>query len=157
MVTADTVRKANATYYSSRPLIAVLVGATSGIGEHSARTLAKIYSTSSQPLRLYIVGRNAAAAGKIIADCSAVCPNGTFRFVKADDLTLIKDVDKVCADLMKVERDAAVQKGDVARIDVLLMTQGQLNFGGRQGNASFPFRSVSPLCCCLWSQMTSSP
>ena len=135
MAVIDNVRSTNATFFQQRPLVAVLIGATSGIGEYAIRTLAAIYSTQKLSLRLYIVGRNNTAADKIGSDCSRICPHATFTFLKADDLALLKEVDRVSVEILKLEREE--HKNDTPRIDLLVMTQGRVLFGPRQGILHF--------------------
>lgn len=130
MVAIDVVRATNARLVQDHSLVAVIIGGTSGIGEYTARQLtATIAKQSGKGLRLYIVGRNQTAADKIIADCSKDYPQGEFRFMKADDLALVKDVDRVCKEITTAEERAS-QKPNAgpARIDFLVMTQGFLSF-----------------------------
>ena len=131
MVAIENVRSTNATFFQQRPLVAVLIGATSGIGEYAIRNLAATYSTQKSSLRLYFVGRNDSAAEKISSDCSRICPNAAFTFLKADDLASLKEVDRVSVEILKLEREE--HKNDMPRIDLLVMTQGRVVFGPRQG------------------------
>ena len=62
MVSFTHVLTTNAQLYQSQPLVAVFVGATSGIGQYSLKALARSHASSGKGLRAYIVGRNAAAA-----------------------------------------------------------------------------------------------
>ena len=129
MTKLDSLRSANAALVK-QPLVAVFVGGTSGIGEYTVKTLARNHGTTGAGLRAYIIGRNADAAAKIIADCRQLAPNGDFIFLQARDLALVEDVNKCCKDL--VERE--MKSGDgAARIDLLVLTQGSLLFGGREG------------------------
>ena len=137
MVAIEKVRAANASSFQQRPLVAVFIGATSGIGEYTIRTLAETCSTQKSVLRLYIVGRNNAAANKISSDCSRKCPNAAFTFVKADDLASLKEVDRVSVEILKLEQEQ--HQNDIPRIDLLVMTQGRVVFGPRQG-ILYPFR-----------------
>lgn len=149
MVTLDIVRAANARLVQSHPLVAVIVGGTSGIGEYTARQLAStVGKQSGKGLRLYIVGRNKAAADKIISDCANDCPQGAFRFIQATDLSLLKDVDRVCKELTKAEEEGAQKPNSgPARIDFLVMTQGFISFSPHR-------KSISP---CLQSSGLSIP
>ena len=141
MVTLPLVRKTNTTFVTSTPLVAVFVGGTSGIGEYALRALARNHaSTTSQAppsLRIYIVGRNAAAASKIIADCKTLCPGPQckFTFVKAQDLALLKDVDRVCEEIIRLERTEEANGCGKARVDWLCMSQSifGLSFESRKG------------------------
>ena len=123
------MRVANRALVSNQPLVAVFIGGTSGIGEYTACALGK-------GLRLYIVGRNERSAKRIIRECQRVCSGGHFQFVAVQDLTLLKEVDRVCADIIKTEKTNAAAKligGESARIDMLFMTQGKVDFTGRTG------------------------
>jgi NAD(P)-dependent dehydrogenase (short-subunit alcohol dehydrogenase family) len=132
MVQIDVVRSCNSTLVKTQPLVAVFVGGTSGIGELTIRALAATHSNQGKGLRLYIVGRNADAAQKTISECTRVCPGGNFRFVQAEDLALLEDVDKVCAEIIRIEEDENAN-GGTARVDLLVMTQALLNFQPRRG------------------------
>ena len=135
MVSVNTVRAANEAHYRGRPLVAVFIGATSGIGEYTIYELTKLYSTSqADSLRIYIVGRNRTSADAIIGTCTKLCSSATFHFVPAQDLALISEIDRVSASILQIERE---QHKDVhPRIDVLVMTQGRVVFGPRQGKST---------------------
>ena len=137
MVRLDIVRKSNAGLIESHPLVAVFVGGTSGIGEFTLRALAKTHGRQGKGLRAYIVGRNAAAAEEIIANCTGLCPSGQFRFVKAGDLSLLKDVDRVCAEVTELEEKESAASSKKARIDILVMSQHYfpLLFQSRKGRS----------------------
>jgi hypothetical protein len=130
MVQLSTVRACNADLVKNHHITAVFVGGTSGIGEYTMRALASTVGTSGSGLRAYIVGRNQKAADTIIADCRKVCPTGDFRFVKAKDLSLIQDVDRVCQDITSME-EARKPDGGTPCIDLLVLTQAWFAFGGK--------------------------
>jgi NAD(P)-dependent dehydrogenase (short-subunit alcohol dehydrogenase family) len=129
MVLIDAVRACNSKLVT-QPFVGVFVGGTAGIGEASVRALAETYADHGKSLRVYIVGRNKAAAEKIVSECLEVCPAGDFRFVQAIDLALIKEVDRVCSEITKAERETA---GEKAKVDLLVTTQGYLSFESRRG------------------------
>ncbi|KAI9727612.1 MAG: hypothetical protein M1834_008052 [Cirrosporium novae-zelandiae] len=131
MVHLDIVHACNAILVETQPLVAVFVGGTSGIGECSVRALTATHANRGKGLRLYIVGRNNDAAEKIISDCLEVCPTGQFRFVRANDLSLLKDVDRVCAEIVQAEGEANTT-GGIPRVDLLVMTQGYLSLESRK-------------------------
>ena len=132
MVSATEVHTITTEHFQNRTLTAVFVGATSGIGEYTVRELSKLYSTQQKTsLKVYIVGRNEAAANSIIETCSKVCPNATFRFVLAKDLALINDVDRISNEILRLVQDE--HKDALAHIDLLVLTQGRVVFGPRQG------------------------
>ena len=123
MVQIDLVRASVSNLVKSRPLVAVFVGGTSGIGEFTIQALATTHgSDDGKGIRAYIVGRNAAAAEKTIAECRRTCPSGEFIFVKAKDLSLLADADRVCTEIIKLEEKNKAD-GEVPRIDILVMSQ----------------------------------
>ncbi|KAI0385145.1 NAD(P)-binding protein [Hypomontagnella monticulosa] len=133
MVKLNVVRTANAALADSapKPFTAVVSGGTAGIGEATVRALAATFAGHGAPdgsdfLRVHIVGRNEAAARKIIDECTAVCPGGVFLFHKGD-LSLLKEVDRVCADIAQSEKEAAGKRGEEPRIDFLVCCQGVLS------------------------------
>ncbi|EXJ81055.1 hypothetical protein A1O3_07343 [Capronia epimyces CBS 606.96] len=94
-------------------LVAVFVGATSGIGEYTLKALAK-YATKP---RAYIVGRSQDAADRIIRECKQSNPSGTFEFIKAD-VSVLKTVDDVCRQIKSKE----------TAINILFESQGTMAF-----------------------------
>ncbi|TGO80026.1 hypothetical protein BPOR_1831g00010 [Botrytis porri] len=117
------------------PLIAVFVGGTSGIGTHTVLALASDHAkNSTQPLLIFIVGRNKDAATRIIAECRELCPHGDFRFVQARDLSLLRDVDRVCEEIRGKLDGREKEKGEKGQIDLLVMTQGVLTFSQNATN-----------------------
>ena len=133
MVNLAEVRKANKALVTAQPLVAVFIGATWGIGEASVRALARTHGVHGKGLRLYLVGRTQKNAEESLKECQTLCPQGDFQFVKADDLRLLEDVDRVSAEITDLEKEKSGLKGDIARIDILVMTQAYFNFDGRKG------------------------
>ena len=80
-------------------LVAVFVGATSGIGLYTLKQFAK---HARQP-RVYFIGRSQEAGDRIASECKAANPEGEFIFVKAD-VSLIRVVDDVCRDIQSKEK-----------------------------------------------------
>ena len=141
MVRLNVVRSSNAAVVKSQPLVAVFTGATSGIGQFTVNALAATHAKDGKGLRVYIVGRKKASAEKTILECQKVCPAGQFRFVQAGDLALLKDVDRICTEIMQMEREEAKSTGQTARVDFLCMTQAYLAFEKRNGMfPRFPFQ-----------------
>lgn len=101
MVTLSRVQSSNSLISSTLPpnLVAVFVGATSGIGETTLRQFAKY---TIQP-RVYFVGRSQDAGDRIVAECKALNPQGEYTFVKAD-VSLIRVVDEVCEEIKAKEK-----------------------------------------------------
>ena len=101
MVALTHVQSSNARIASHLPpgLVAVYVGATSGVGEISLKHFAKY---ARQP-RVYFVGRSQDAGDRIAAECKALNPEGEFIFIKADT-SLIRTVDDICSDIKSKEK-----------------------------------------------------
>ena len=135
MVHLDVVRSSNAAVINGQPLVAVFVGGTAGIGEYALSALAAARTDNGKGLRAYIVGRNKVAAEAVVSKCLRVCPEGQFRFVRADDLSLLRDVDRVCAEIIHAEREEASKTGQTARVDFLVMTHAYLSFEARTGKS----------------------
>jgi NAD(P)-dependent dehydrogenase (short-subunit alcohol dehydrogenase family) len=129
MVNLSTVRASNGALFAQSPITAIVVGGASGIGEYVVRGIAATHGQSGRGLRLYIVGRNEDGAKAIIASCGAVCPSAEFRFIKANDLSLLCDVDRVCKEIVEAEDEEAAKGGRNRRIDLLVMTQALFAFG----------------------------
>ena len=83
-------------------------------------------------LCIYIVGRNAQSAKKIISDCIAKCPDGQYHFIQAKDLSLLQNVDKAAAEIIQHQQQNT-SESYVPRVDMLFMTQGGLYPTPRQG------------------------
>ncbi len=103
MVSLPDIQSSNSRIASALPpgLIAIFVGATSGIGETSLKQFAK---HARQP-RVYFVGRSQAAGDRIAAECKALNSEGEYVFIKADT-SLILNVDDVCRDIKSKEKAA---------------------------------------------------
>ncbi|KAK3647788.1 hypothetical protein LTR56_000687 [Elasticomyces elasticus] len=101
MVAYPKILASNAQISSSLApdLVAVFVGATSGIGEYSLRALVK---HAVKP-RIYFVGRSQDAATRIVADCREVNPEAELIFLKSD-VSLIRNVDEVCREIAGKEK-----------------------------------------------------
>ncbi|KAK4987118.1 hypothetical protein LTR50_004814 [Elasticomyces elasticus] len=101
MVSLTDVQASNSRIATALPprLVAVFVGATSGIGE---ATLKQFVKHTCRP-RVYFVGRSQEAGERITAECEALNSEGEFVFVKADT-SLIRNVDEVCHDIKNKEK-----------------------------------------------------
>jgi len=122
MVDLKAIKDSNSKIASTLPpeLVAVFVGATSGIGEYTLRAFAR---HTVRP-RVYFVGRSQKAADRIAKECKALNPEGTFTFIKAD-VGIVKNVDGVCRDIMSKE----------TAINLLCLSQGTLSVtGGRSAH-----------------------
>jgi NADP-dependent 3-hydroxy acid dehydrogenase YdfG len=101
MVSLSKIRASNSLISTTFParLVALFVGATSGIGESTLKNFAQ-YANSP---RAYFIGRSQDAADRIMAECKALNPGGEYIFVKAD-VSLIRVVDKVCKEIKAKEK-----------------------------------------------------
>lgn len=128
MVSFPSVQASNSRVSSTLPahLVAVFVGATSGIGEYSVKAFAK---DARQP-RIYIIGRSEESADRIKVECKALNAEGEYHFIKADT-SLIQNVDDVCWQIQNKEK----------AINLLFQTQGTLLFG-----TSMPQSPNKPFC-----------
>ncbi len=101
MVSLTDVQSSNSRIASALPprLVAVFVGATSGVGETSLKQFAKHVR---QP-RVYFVGRSQEAGDRIAAECKALNSQGDYVFIKAD-VSLICTVDDVCRGIKSKEK-----------------------------------------------------
>ncbi|KAK5999696.1 hypothetical protein QM012_005102 [Aureobasidium pullulans] len=126
MVKLTTVTAANAALIKKQPLTAVFVGATNGIGEFTVRELCKTHGHNGPGLRIVIVGRNEKVAQQIITECRSVCSSVDFHFVQGGDISLLHSVDEACDQLRTV-----LETTKTSGIDMLVMTQGKVEFGPR--------------------------
>ena len=121
MVALSSIQSSNSLISSTLPpkLVAVFVGATSGIGEATLKQFAK---HSIQP-RAYFIGRSQDSGDRIAAECKILNPEGEYIFVKAD-ASLIRVVDEVC-DMIKAKEKA---------INILFLSAG-VAIMDRRGNS----------------------
>ncbi|KAK2821809.1 hypothetical protein FQN49_007653 [Arthroderma sp. PD_2] len=121
MVKLQTIQAHNATLKSLAPgLVAVFVGGTSGISLSTALALAR--NTSSP--KIYLIGRNQAAADSAIASLKTINPSAQPTFLQAD-ISLLKNVDSVCDEIAAREK----------KLNLLFMTPGYLTMRGRDETA----------------------
>ena len=113
MVALVDVQSSNARIASALPpgLVAVFVGATSGVGEMTLKQFAK----HTRRPRVYFVGRSQEAGDRIAAECEALNGEGEYVFIKAD-ASLIRTVDDVCRDI----------KGKEKAVNLLFLSTGSL-------------------------------
>jgi NADP-dependent 3-hydroxy acid dehydrogenase YdfG len=115
MVTLSIVHSSNSHISSSLPekLVAVFIGATSGIGEITLKKFAKY---TLKP-RVYFIGRSQEAGERIEIECKEINPAGEFRFIKAD-VSLIRIIDAVCERIKEKEKS----------INILFLSSGVITF-----------------------------
>jgi hypothetical protein len=81
MVSITDVRASNESLKSQPPgLVAVLAGATAGIGLHALKQLSK-HATAP---RVYMIGRSRAKAATLLDELKVINPEGTYVFIKAN-------------------------------------------------------------------------
>jgi NAD(P)-dependent dehydrogenase (short-subunit alcohol dehydrogenase family) len=131
MVSLQAMLSHNAGICSSLPagLVAVFVGATSGIGAATLKAFAKY----TRVPRAYFVGRSQTAADTIIAECKALNPGGEYVFIEAD-ISLIRTVDEVCARI----------KARETRLDILFLSQGTASLERNSTPTMGPLSSEIP-------------
>lgn len=116
MVSLTDVQLSNSLIASTLPpgLVALFVGATSGIGETTLKQFAK----HTREPRAYFVGRSQDAADRIVAECRLLNPGGEYIFIKAD-VSLIRVVDEVCEKIKASEKSLNLLflSAGVARLD----------------------------------------
>ncbi|KNG85279.1 hypothetical protein ANOM_006372 [Aspergillus nomiae NRRL 13137] len=112
MVGINEVRKSNAALHArDGDFVAVFVGGTSGIGEATAKELAKAIKKPT----IHLVGRNQAAGSKILEELKSANPDGAFHFIQSD-VSLLRNVDEVCSEIKQKEK----------AIDLLFLSTGHL-------------------------------
>jgi NADP-dependent 3-hydroxy acid dehydrogenase YdfG len=103
-------------------LVAVFVGATSGIGMGTLKAFAK-YANAP---KAYVLGRSKKAAQPLLDELKALNPKGKFEFIEKE-VSLIKNVDEAC-DIIKSQEK---------KVDIVFLSPGYLAVGGREGMPSY--------------------
>jgi len=119
MVKIRDVRISNSTFKESKEpgLVALFVGATSGIGQGTLEQFAK----NAYAPKVYVVGRSKSAATPLLNKLELLNPQATFVFIETE-ISLIKNVDKVSDEIKSKEE----------KLDILFMSPNYLSLGGRQ-------------------------
>jgi len=116
MVNISDVRTSNATFKASKEaLVAVFVGATSGIGKATLKHFAKNAASGS---KIYVVGRSKSSAAPLLEELAAY--PATVTFIETE-VSLIKNVDKAAEEIKSAE----------SKLDLLFQSQGGLSFAAR--------------------------
>ncbi|KAK9332535.1 hypothetical protein V1520DRAFT_20189 [Lipomyces starkeyi] len=98
-------------------MVAVFVGATSGIGLSTLKQFAK-YSNAP---KVYVVGRSKQSATPLLHELEVLNPKGIFIFVETE-ISLIKNVDAVCEEIKTSEQ----------MLDLVFLSPGFLSVEGRK-------------------------
>lgn len=124
MVSLKDVRISNSSLkeYKQPGLVALFVGATSGIGKGTLKQFAK---NAYAPI-VYVVGRSSSAASPQLEELRSLNPEATFNFIESE-VSLIKNVDIVSDEIKSKEK----------KLDILFLSPGYLSFDGRQGKQKF--------------------
>ncbi|KAJ4302662.1 hypothetical protein N0V90_001551 [Kalmusia sp. IMI 367209] len=119
MVSLQTIRQSNAHAATTLPkgLVALFIGATSGIGQSTLTQLAH-----HAPPRIYTVARpqSAPAHAKFLDSLRESHPNGTYNLLTAD-VSLVSSVDKIVKTIVEKE----------SRLDILFLSVGFMTWGSR--------------------------
>ena len=127
-IALQTVRTSNSRLSRvKRPLVALFVGATSGIGLGTLREFAQ---HAAEP-RVYIVARNAQKAGTIVDELRALNANGRYEIIEKD-VSLVQDATAV----------AEFVKAKEATLDLLFLSVGFVSLQGPQ--STFVPRATRP-------------
>jgi NAD(P)-dependent dehydrogenase (short-subunit alcohol dehydrogenase family) len=117
MVAISEVRAHNATLKTlPANLVAVFVGGTSGIGFFTARE----FVCSTRSPHVYLIGRNATEANKIIEELKSINSSSQISFIQKD-ISLLKNVDEACNEIKSKEK----------QVNILFITCGYLTMKGR--------------------------
>jgi hypothetical protein len=120
MVSLQTVQHANVGVGSlPASLVAVFMGATSGIGQSALQHFAQ---HASSP-RIYSVARPSAVAShdNFLSSLRQSNPTGTYNLIEAD-VSLISEIDRIVAGVKENE----------TKVDILFMSAGFMAFEGRK-------------------------
>lgn len=115
VILSDVISHNNDLRQRAAGLVALLVGATSGIGLATLLVLAKSLPSS----RLYVVGRSKARFASELSRLEQLNDSTEIIFIECE-IALIRNVDKIVACLSSRE----------SKLDLLYMSPGSLAFGG---------------------------
>ncbi len=115
MPALSVIKEANTTIGPQlKNLVAVIVGATSGIGEHTAYTIAK-YTKSPT---IYIVGRNKESGTRVIENLKTLnSDEGSKYLFYSHDLTLISEAENFSKTVLENE----------SKVNILFLSCGSLS------------------------------
>ncbi|KAL2152116.1 hypothetical protein VTH82DRAFT_5300 [Thermothelomyces myriococcoides] len=120
MTQLSAIREANAALKSEqrKGVVAVFVGATSGIGLHTLRTTVTLFADPT----IYIVGRSEARFAGHMAELERLNPTAQLIFLQAD-VSLLAGVDEACDRIIATGPD---------KVDYLYMSPGLIPLNGPQ-------------------------
>jgi NADP-dependent 3-hydroxy acid dehydrogenase YdfG len=124
MVNIKAIRVSNSILSDSKygtGLVAVFVGATSGIGMGTLKQFAKLTKSP----KAYIAVRSAQAARPLLKELEASNPQGAF-ILHETEISLMKNVDKMCDEIKQKEK----------KVDIVFVSPGYLSFDDRNGKLS---------------------
>lgn len=119
MVSLQVIQQSNARLAAApKGLVALFIGATSGIGQSALQQLAE----HARAPRIYSVARPASAPAHeaFLAGLRQARPEGTYTLIAAD-VSLVSEVDKVVQAVTRKE----------TKLDLLVMSPGFMAFEGR--------------------------
>lgn len=122
----SVVQESNSRIATTLPagLVAVFVGATSGIGEYAL----KAFVQNTKSPKVYFIGRSQPAADRIVAELRSLNPEGTYNFIQSD-VALLKNVNAASEQILAHED----------KINLLFMTQGTMAVESKMiRNLSYP-------------------
>ncbi|KAI1425153.1 hypothetical protein F5Y12DRAFT_395983 [Xylaria sp. FL1777] len=133
MVSLQAIRESNSRIASCLPsgLVAVFIGATSGIGE---TTLRNFVQRAHRP-RIYFVGRRETEGSRVQAELEKINPEGEYHYLKYD-VSLLKNVDEACRHIQTRE----------SAINLLFLTSGTL-ISGKQTDEGLNYPSALMYYC----------
>lgn len=127
MVAISVIKESNANVLPSAlpsGLVAVFLGATSGIGQATLKQF--IVATKHKSPRVYVVGRSASAVYQQLADLRQLNPSATIEFVE-QDVSLVRNVDPAVNQIKQRE----------TKVDLLFLSVGFVSVQGRIGTCLF--------------------
>ena len=96
----------------------------------SLETACALAASGGRGCRANLVGRNAQATEALIAECRQICLQAELVFVRANDLSLVRDVAAACSEISRLER---LHDANYPRVDYLILCQGGALMKSRQG------------------------
>ncbi|EUC37257.1 hypothetical protein COCCADRAFT_1841 [Bipolaris zeicola 26-R-13] len=121
MPDVETIRSSIAQLPDGPPLVVALIGGTSGIGSYVAQTFASTFAGHGAKLRVYLVGRNAERAERLMQSGRETSAGSEWRFIRAKNLALMSEVDAVSEEIIRQE-EAGAFAGGPPRLDALYMS-----------------------------------